>query len=497
MLEHLPQNLDKEDQIVLKLAEKTMAEVRPRPDFKKELFQQLSNKYYSPKSNKSKSWWYQVKYFFTHSTKFPALVASVFIIVLGLGLTSTYAYVNPDVTRGHSLYLLKKAIENIEYGLTITNEGKVEKNLYFTDRRKQELKTTYSSTQQIDEEVVTEISENLNNAYAISNKIKNPQSQMEATQKITIVSKEVTNALSKIVQELEQRKPKAKVKRKELNLEQIKEKIEKIEKKTENFIQKCTNECQANSKICSENGAKQCGNFDQDQCLEWSTITACARNEICQNGICIVICQDECQENSRQCVGANYQICGNFDSDICKEWGEKTLCESDLSCQEGICKPIQELSLAKECQNECSALEKKYLNKNTYQTCGNFDQDSCLEWSEPILMIKTIPSCQNECETEGKRSCKENGYIICGQYDQDICLEWGEINLCASNNVCKEGICGIDISKCQNKCQNEGERICETNSYRICGNFDADSCLEFSEKNECPSNTHCKDGTCL
>jgi hypothetical protein len=50
----------------------------------------------------------------------------------------------------------------------------------------------------------------------------------------------------------------------------------------------CQNECSpASSKRCSNNGYQVCGNYDEDSCLEWSSIISCLENTICQNGDCI------------------------------------------------------------------------------------------------------------------------------------------------------------------------------------------------------------------
>jgi len=47
-------------------------------------------------------------------------------------------------------------------------------------------------------------------------------------------------------------------------------------------------------------------------------------------------------------------------------------------------------------------------------------------------------SCTSKCE-EGKRECESNGFKICGDYDDDKCLEWGDINNC--ENGCDNGEC--------------------------------------------------------
>jgi hypothetical protein len=56
----------------------------------------------------------------------------------------------------------------------------------------------------------------------------------------------------------------------------------------EEIVPTCQDECsQTGLKRCSGNGYQTCGNYDVDNCLEWSSVIACPVNTICQNGACI------------------------------------------------------------------------------------------------------------------------------------------------------------------------------------------------------------------
>jgi hypothetical protein len=82
------------------------------------------------------------------------------------------------------------------------------------------------------------------------------------------------------------------------------------------IIPVCQNDCsQAGLKKCSGNGYQICGNYDTDNCLEWSSITACPTNTICQNGICIQQTQpaQKCADGTLygQCSTNKPQYCDN------------------------------------------------------------------------------------------------------------------------------------------------------------------------------------------
>ncbi len=113
-------------------------------------------------------------------------------------------------------------------------------------------------------------------------------------------------------------------------------------KQVANETPSCTNECSnSGDKQCSGNGYQTCGNYDSDSCLEWNSVTSCSSSETCSNGACIPItptCTDECPSNgAKQCSGSGYQTCGNYDSDSCLEWNSVTSCPSGQTCSNGAC----------------------------------------------------------------------------------------------------------------------------------------------------------------
>ena len=56
----------------------------------------------------------------------------------------------------------------------------------------------------------------------------------------------------------------------------------------------------------------------------------------------------------------------------------------------------------------------------------------------------SAPNCTNECNTSGFIQCYDNtSYIVCGNYDADLCLEWSNVILCPSGKTCSSGSCII------------------------------------------------------
>ncbi len=80
----------------------------------------------------------------------------------------------------------------------------------------------------------------------------------------------------------------------------------------------CNNECSSvGAKQCSGNSYQTCGNYDTDNCLEWSTATACASYQICQNGICGGNPAIALKAYGEVCTANNQCASGNCAKDLC------------------------------------------------------------------------------------------------------------------------------------------------------------------------------------
>jgi len=99
------------------------------------------------------------------------------------------------------------------------------------------------------------------------------------------------------------------------------------------LIDPCFSDCNIlDEKICDGNGFKICGEYDEDVCRDWSLVTNCDSGETCKNGICVdnnvpVTCVDECDIDDKECSNStNYKICSSYDEDSCLEWSNPILC---------------------------------------------------------------------------------------------------------------------------------------------------------------------------
>lgn len=91
-----------------------------------------------------------------------------------------------------------------------------------------------------------------------------------------------------------------------------------------------------------------------------------------------------------------------------------------------------------------------------------------------ISLTNNPSSCQDECSARGLRRCSGNGYKICGNFDSDSCYEWSSITSCGDNEECSSGRCST--------IQQE-ENLSNTPSSIIRYDFDGIELLEIEQFN--------------
>jgi hypothetical protein len=211
----------------------------------------------------------------------------------------------------------------------------------------------------------------------------------------------------------------------------------------------CTDACSEGSVKCNADGTatQDCELDSGTGCWVWGAEVDCGTGETCSGGQCSASCVDECTTGSRQCDGDGYQICGDFDSDACTDWGPVTDCALGETCSDGFC--------STSCTNECSQGAVQCSGATGTQSCGDFDSDNCLEWG-PVSPCATGETCSNgvcatsctdECSQTGDAQCTPSGggFQECGDFDADNCLEWSTVTTCdsAAGETCVSGACVV------------------------------------------------------
>lgn len=106
-------------------------------------------------------------------------------------------------------------------------------------------------------------------------------------------------------------------------------------------------------------GTLRCANT----CLGFN-VSGCSYSSGTSNVGNISSCSHDCTFGTRECSGAGYRVCGNYDSDSCNEWGVVTSCSAVQECISGVCvakeSPMTPVTTnTDECDDECEARKQK------------------------------------------------------------------------------------------------------------------------------------------
>ena len=161
-------------------------------------------------------------------------------------------------------------------------------------------------------------------------------------------------------------------------------------------------------------------------------------------------------------------------------------------------------------QYYCDISQTSYCS----QQCVNYVGDN----TTGTTYQSTFNNCQIYYNTQTSKtySCslvygKLLGYIPsdylvnCGSANDSFTVPYSscsnnDINQIIYNNPTHQfisyGVC--DNGNCQNDCNINGDQICDsTTSFIRCGNYDTDSCLEYSTPIGCMVGTYCSNGQCI
>lgn len=255
----------------------------------------------------------------------------------------------------------------------------------------------------------------------------------------------------------------------------------------------CSDACTANATQCVDGGIQSC-EMNAAGCYAWSSTASCGIGKICQNDTCVDSCTDICASGAVQCAddgGVQSCVTGNQG---CLVWSESQACSGDQICKSGKC--------VDHCQDECNLVGERQCAENGYVTCGQYDEDSCLEWSLVTACDDdqtcengacNAEPCEDECDAMGQATCVAGKLRTCGQYDDDACLEFRE-SACENGEICMDGAC--IVASCEDECLEYSTKCSGETSYVSCGRYDS-LCLRWgSEMTSCEDGQVCLDGLC-
>jgi hypothetical protein len=207
-------------------------------------------------------------------------------------------------------------------------------------------------------------------------------------------------------------------------------------------VSACEDACQAGDLRCAGEGLARCADYDADPCLEFGPAEACPQGQSCSEGACRVDCVHDCADGATDCVAEGARRCGQFDADACRDWSSPTPCGPREACEAGACVAV--------CEDECADADRRCLGEG-FELCGDFDADPCLEYGggaaceagASCLGGECQVDCMDDCADGATRCADPTHQQTCGNFDADPCLEWGVDEACDNNETCAGAACAL------------------------------------------------------
>ncbi|PIZ51659.1 hypothetical protein COY27_03000 [Candidatus Woesearchaeota archaeon CG_4_10_14_0_2_um_filter_33_13] len=145
--------------------------------------------------------------------------------------------------------------------------------------------------------------------------------------------------------------------------------------------------------------------------------------------------------------------------------------------------------------NQCDYEGQKTCNPGKDVVACRYNPDTkCLEWViEEQCWAKDMncvdghcegSDCNDKCDYTGQTKCaSDTKQRTCGDYDSDPCLEWSDSTTCSNggqciDNACQTSECLYANHPCATYAYGEGTHYCEENAVAICPT-DFEACSQF------------------
>lgn len=156
------------------------------------------------------------------------------------------------------------------------------------------------------------------------------------------------------------------------------------------------------------------------------------------------------------------------------------------ACDDGdselACAPVEELAAEETFQSQAGTL---YVIV-----------DGGARGGEYTLTVNTSPICSDQCGPVGELTCLADGtYRQCGQFDEDSCLDFDTPATCPPNTDCRPEGC---VPRCEDACDTEGASLCgEDGGVYECLDQNRDGCLDLVPSGSCDAGELCEAGACV
>ncbi len=270
----------------------------------------------------------------------------------------------------------------------------------------------------------------------------------------------------------------------------------------------CGEECTLNEWACETDSQYRICGLNSENCLVWGPVRECGTGNVCNadSSACVskgsteepvelVSCENACGIMETKCEDGFLVRCEE-DANGCQVWGKPESCDANEVCQGDACVP-------QSCSNQCDKIGTTKCENHLLYTCTqDEEEDGCLKWDDGVTCEvgkrcdesenACVEGCVDECNPEGRVACYGGGTRTCGQFDEDSCLEWGNFEECNVTLGCDEETGQCAVATCSDEC-GDGESTCndDATGTLICVKNASTGCYVWKQGETCTGKTSC------
>lgn len=464
-----------DEQLIESLLKCRLHKVKPRDSFRDALYGRLVREFVEHQPGVKKESFWQKLHLFTFRLSSVAIASLV--VAVTSGLITTYAYNSPGVTRGSSLYFLKRVVEYIEISFSFNPEVKGEKHLKFAQRRMAEV-TVLKEAGQVDTETVEEVIMQTREAQQAAEQIADDRIKVILQQKVVETTQQNRQTLVAIADEVATRSERIiptifttspflankAVQEQAAALEQKITTISAVEVSAINTVQKTI--AQKPTLVTTVTSYTDLPDLRLSSSVDRSEITE-GESVLLR----VKILNDSKKPTPSSSVRINWGI-----------GGSDTISVPSL----GI--------------NELFNLERNYYysRPGVYLIQTELDADNLIKErtkanNRITHRIDVNPKYTDKCPALNKLSCAGNVAVECGYWDKKPYLDWQERDVCDAGETCEDGYCKY---VCKSNCEQVGEKRCFLDQVQEC-TLTSDGCKQYRTIETCNEYQACKDNMCV
>jgi hypothetical protein len=198
-------------------------------------------------------------------------------------------------------------------------------------------------------------------------------------------------------------------------------------------------------------------------------------------------------------------LAGSYWDNMCfaRVYGCDSPCSSDSQCSaEKFCSMASSINIYLPGYGACKDIgpcDATYCNDNnacTEDVCKIEGRQRVCYYYAMLGCTETVATCKDEC-TAGRVCASTTSYKNCGNYDTDSCLEWSNIVKCSTGQTCSNGVCVGETTPTPTPTNLCGDKVCDAGECTLCPGDCPTPCIPCTSVSQCNDNDLTTEDRCV